>query len=69
MELPQYIQNKIRQQNESVSKARKLEIEVDNWCANSGIDIWGEEYEKTKGRLVNAVTPIDGDAVKRLYKG
>lgn len=32
MELPKYIQDKIKQQNEACFKADKLEREIDNWC-------------------------------------
>lgn len=68
MELPKYIQDKIRQQNEAVFKAQKLEREIDNWCDKSGIDIWSEEYNETKGQLEDAVAPIDGDRITKLYK-
>ena len=30
MELPKYIQDKIKQQNEAVFKAQRLEMEIDN---------------------------------------
>ena len=31
MELPKYIQDKIKQQNEACFRAAKLEREIDNW--------------------------------------
>lgn len=68
MELPRYIQDKIKQQNEAVYKAQKLEREIDNWCDKSGIDIWSKEYKETKGQLEDAVAPIDGDQIAKLYK-
>ena len=49
MELPKYIQDKIKQQNEAVFKVQRLEMEIDNWCDKSGIDIWSKEYKETKG--------------------
>ena len=47
VELPKYIQNKIKQQNKAVFKAQQLEREIDNWCDKSGIDIYSEEYAQT----------------------
>ena len=68
MELPKYIQDKIKQQNEAVFKAQRLEIEIDNWCDKSGIDIWSKEYKETKGQLEDAVAPVSKDLISKLYK-
>lgn len=66
MELPKYIQDKIKQQNEACFKASKLEREIDNWCDKSGIDIWSREYKETKGTLDDAVAPVSGNRIKLL---
>ena len=63
MELPKYIQDKIRQQNEAIFKAQRLEMEIDNWCDKSGIDIWSKEYKETKGQLEDAVAPVNGNYI------
>lgn len=68
MELPKYIQDKIKQQNEAVFKAQKLEREIENWCDKSGIDIWSDEYKECKGKLEDAVAPLYGDRIAKLYK-
>lgn len=68
MELPNYIQDRIKQQNKAVFKARKLETEIENWCDKSGIDIWSDEYKECKGRLEDAVAPIDGKAIEKIYQ-
>lgn len=68
MELPKYIQDKIKQQNEAVFKAQKLEREIDNWCDKSRIDIWSKEYGETKGQLEDAVAPVSKDLISKLYK-
>jgi hypothetical protein len=71
MELPKYIQDKIKQQNEAIFKAHKLEMEIDNWCDKSGIDIYSKEYMESKKQLGedNAITMIGGSVIKRLYQG
>ncbi len=66
MELPKYIQDKIKQQNEACFKAAKLESEIDNWCDKSGIDIWSKEYKETKGTLDDAVAPVSGNKIKEI---
>lgn len=66
MEIPKYIQDKIKQQNEACFKADKLEREIDNWCDKSGIDIWSKEYKETKGTLDDAVSPVNGDKIIKL---
>lgn len=66
MELPKYIQDKIKQQNKAYFKAAKLEREIDNWCDKSGNDIWSKEYKETKGTLDDAVAPVNGDKIKFL---
>ena len=68
MELPKYIQDKIKQQNEAVFKAQRLEMEIDNQCDKSGIDIWSKEYKETKGQLEDAVAPVSKDLISKLYK-
>lgn len=67
MELPKYIQDKIKQQNEAVFKAQKLEREIDNWCDKSGIDIWSNEYQETKAPIEDAVSAISRDQIDKLY--
>ena len=69
MELPKYIQNKIKQQNDAVFKAQKLEMEIDNWCDKSGIDIWSREYQETKAPIEEAVGAISRDQIEKLYNG
>lgn len=66
MEIPKYILGKIKQQNEAIKKAIKLEQEIDNWCNLSGIDIYDSEYKETKGKIVDAVAPIDSNKIKEL---
>ena len=66
MELPKYIEDKIKQQNEACFKASKLEREIDNWCDKSGIDIWSKEYKETKGTLDDAVAPVSGNKIKQI---
>jgi hypothetical protein len=48
MEIPKYIQNKIKQQNEACKKASKLEAEIENWCQLSGFDPYSKEYKEIK---------------------
>lgn len=38
MEVPKYVQNKIKQQIEAYGKAAKLQAEIENWCQLSGLD-------------------------------
>lgn len=64
MEIPKYIQDKIKQQNEACIRADKLEREIDNWCDKSGIDIWSKEYKETKGILSDAVAPVNANKIK-----
>ena len=66
MEIPKYIQNKIRQQIEACEKAKKLEQEIDNWCGLSGINTYNVAYKETKGRLIDAVSPINAEKLKEL---
>lgn len=66
MEIPKYIQNKIRQQIEACEKAKKLEQEIDNWCRLSGINTYNATYKETKGRLTDAVSPINAEKLKEL---
>ena len=68
MELQKYIQDKIKQQNETVFKAQRLQMDIDNWCDKSGIDIWSKEYKETKGQLEDAVAPVSKDLISKLYK-
>lgn len=68
MELPKYIQDKIKQQNKAVFNAQQLEREIDNWCDKSGIDIWSEEYKQTKAQIEDAVGAVSGDLIAKLYK-
>lgn len=66
--LPQYIQKLIERQNKCVAEAKKLEVEIDNWCDKSGIDIWSEEYKKTKAFLPDAVGAVKKDEISKLYE-
>ncbi len=68
MELPKYIQNKIKQQNEAVRKAKELQCEIFNWSDKSGIDIWSKEFKQANGSLSEAVAPINKDILLQLYK-
>lgn len=66
MDIPKYILEKIKQQNEACIKASILEQEIDNWCDKSGIDIFSNEYKRVKGTLEDAVAPINGEEIKKL---
>lgn len=66
MEIPKYIQQKIRQQNECCTKARKLEYEIENWCELSGIDTYSKEYKEAIGQLEDAVAPLSGNVIKEI---
>jgi hypothetical protein len=66
MEIPKYIQNKIKQQIEACKKAEKLEREINTWCYLSGFDIYTKEYKETKGRLADAVAPLNADKIKEI---
>ena len=66
MEIPKYIQNKIKQQNEACKKASKLEAEIENWCQLSGFNPYSKEYKEIKGRLVDAVAPLNADKIKEI---
>ncbi len=68
MELPKYIQNKIKQQNEAVRKAQELRCEILNWSDKSGIDTWSKEFKQANGSLSEAVSPIDENILLQLYK-
>ena len=68
MELPKYIQNKIKQQNKAVFKAQQLEREIDNWYDKSGIDIYSEEYAQTKAQIEDAVGAVSKSLIEKLYK-
>ena len=68
MELPKYIQDKIKQQNKAVFKAWKLEMEIDEWCENSGINIYSEEYQETKAPIKDSVGPVSGILIQELYE-
>jgi len=67
MELPKYIQEKIKKQNKHVFEAQKLEREIDNWCDKSGIDIWSEEYKQTKAEIGDAVGAVSGKLIQKIY--
>lgn len=66
MEIPKYIQNKIKQQIEACNKAAKLEAEIENWCQLSGFDPYSKEYKEIKGELVDAVAPLNADKIKEI---
>lgn len=66
MEIPKYIQNKIKQQIDACEKAAKLEREIENWCQLSGFDPYSKEYKEIKGRLVDAVAPLNADKIKEI---
>lgn len=66
MEIPRYIQNKIKQQIDACNKAKKLEKEIDNWCSLSGFDPYSKEYKETKGRFIDAVAPLNADKIKEM---
>jgi len=67
MEIPKYIQDKIRKQNEYCKKARDLEDEISNWCDKSGIDIYSREFNcRVKGALADAVAPISGERLQEI---
>lgn len=68
MELPKYIQNKIKQQNEAVKKAQDIRCEILNWSDKSGIDTWSKEFKQANGSLSEAVAPINKDILLQLYK-
>ena len=66
MEIPKYIQNKIKQQIDACEKATKLEREIENWCQLSGFDSYSKEYKEIKGRLADAVAPLNADKIKEI---
>lgn len=67
MEIPKYIVDKIRKQNEAVFKAQRLEREIDNWCDKSGIDIYSNEYDRNvRGSIDDAVSPIDVEYLQKI---
>lgn len=66
MEIPKYIQNKIKQQIDACEKAMKLEREIENWCQLSGFDPYSKEYKEIKGRLADAVAPLNADKIKEI---
>ena len=66
MEITKNIQNKIRQQIEACRKASKLEAEIENWCTLSGFDPYKKEYKEIKGRLCDAVAPLNADKIKEI---
>lgn len=67
MEIPKYIQDKIRKQNEYCKKARDLEYEISNWCDKSGIDICSREFDcEVRGSLADAVAPISGERLQEI---
>ena len=49
-----------------VKKASKLEAEIENWCQLSGFDPYLKEYKEIKGRLVDAVAPLNADKIKEI---
>ena len=67
MELPKYIQNKIKQQNEAIRKAQDIRCEILNWSDKSGIDTWSKEFKQINGSLAEAVAPIDAEILLQLY--
>lgn len=66
MEIPKYIQNKIKQQIDACEKATKLEREIENWRQLSGFDSYSKEYKEIKGRLADAVVPLNADKIKEI---
>lgn len=49
-----------------VKKASKLEAEIENWCQLSGFNPYSKEYKEIKGRLVDAVAPLNADKIKEI---
>lgn len=45
-----------------VNQKQKLE----NWCQLSGFDPYSKEYKEIKGRLVDAVAPLNADKTKEI---
>ena len=66
MGIPKYIEKKIMQQIEYCEKAKKLEREIDEWCGMSGFDPYTEEWRDTKGKLQDAVAPINLKKLKQM---
>ena len=66
MEIPKYIQTKIKQQNEACFKAAKLQREIENWCQLSGFDPYSKEYKEINGKLIDAVSPLNADKIKEI---
>ena len=66
MEVPKYVQNKIKQQIEACGKATKLQAEIENWCQLSGFDPYSKEYKEIKGRLNDAVAPLNANKIKEI---
>ncbi len=57
MEIPKYIQDKIKQQNEACFKAAKLESEIANWCDKSGM-IFGVKSTRKQKELLMMRLPL-----------
>ena len=67
MEIPKYIVDKIRKQNEYCIKAKDLEDEIDNWCDKSGINIYSKEYDRNvRGSIADAVSPMNGEYLQKI---
>ena len=67
MELPAYIQEKIKKQNHLITDAWCIAREIDEWCAKKGIDIESEEYKECRSNVKSAVSPINIQEIKRMY--
>lgn len=66
LEIPKYIQSKIKQQIDACEKAARLEEEIENWCQLSGFDPYSKEYKEIKGRLDDAVAPLNANKIKEI---
>ena len=67
MELPKYIKDKIRRQNEHIFKAQALEREIEAWCEKVGIDIDSKEFYEVRS-FEDGVSPLSGDVIEKLYE-
>lgn len=49
-----------------VKKQVNQKQKLKNWCQLSGFDPYSKEYKEIKGRLVDAVAPLNADKIKKI---
>ena len=61
MRLPKYIQKKIKAQNDALSRAENLRLEVEQWTESKGVDVYDDKW------LESAICP-DGSLYEKGIK-